>query len=88
MELQKQHCLCLIQGEEHSSGSPVQGNIVVIMACMGALYQVCARLVTKLVLCESQNPALISACLRGALGWISATRTWVRFRLLQRKRFS
>lgn len=31
------------------------------MACTGALYQVCAQLVTKLVLSESQNPALLSA---------------------------
>lgn len=61
MELQKQHCVCLTEGGEHSSGSPVQGNIVVIMVSGGALYQVCVWFVTKRVLCESQNPPLISA---------------------------
>lgn len=60
----------MTEGEEHSSGPPVQGNIVVVVVHTGALDQVCALLVTKLVLCESQNPALLSAHLPEGCGLV------------------
>ena len=56
------------------------------MAHMGTLYQVCAPLVTKLPLHESQNPALLSAWLPER-PWASLAlpRTQVKFSLLAKK---
>lgn len=58
------------------------------MAHMGALHQVCAQLVTKLPLQESQNPGLLSAWLpEGLWADLALPRTQVKFSLLAKKGF-
>lgn len=86
MELQKQQYLHLLQGEEQSSGPPVRGNIIAIIAHMGALYRVCAQLVTKLPLHLSQNPVPLSARLpERPWAGLALPRTWGRLSLLAKK---
>lgn len=56
------------------------------MSHMVALQQVCAQLVTKLPLHESQNPVLLSAQLpERPWACLALPRTWVKFSLLAKK---